>query len=504
MRRRRSKYRSPASPSLFPFLAVLICTMGVLIVLLVLGVQQAQVAARDLAEDTSDRQLELLEAQQEQQLDRDEYIWRNEVLAESRQDKTDKLADSRLALSHLEQHIRQLENHWKKLVEQQRQLGSQLDPSGSSAQRTAQLEQLRVQVERARQLLEEARQRFVDRQGTYALVPYKGPNGTNRYPIYLECRPEGVVIQPEGTLVSLVDLQQMSGPGNPLDACLRAIREHLFATVGAQSIGEPYPLLVVRPDAVRAYALARHAMTDWEDAFGYELLSAEIQLSYPQADPELARLLERTIVDARQRQQALAQAMPSRFGGGNGLGSGLSQHGPSGQAGAPGPTSAQPTLQQPGQRPGQRPGQQGGRQTEPGSQSPAPQSGADGGPGGAAVTDQDVQARPDGWGLPRRDAVVTGITRPIYVSCYANKLVIVPRRGERGRTLTLNLSGPLSGQVDEFVGQLWKHMESWGIAVAGGHWRPVVKIEVFPGGATRFVELGRLLKRSGFVVQQYR
>ena len=40
--RRRRRIRSGIHPTLFPFLAVLICTMGVMIVLLVLGVQQAQ------------------------------------------------------------------------------------------------------------------------------------------------------------------------------------------------------------------------------------------------------------------------------------------------------------------------------------------------------------------------------------------------------------------------------------------------------------------------------
>ena len=80
----------------------------------------------------------------------------------------------------------------------------------------------------------------------------------------------------------------------------------------------------------------------------------------------------------------------------------------------------------------------------------------------------------------------------------------MPRRGERGRVRTVHVEGPLVDNIDSFVSEIWEHMESWGIAVAGGYWRPVLKVEVRPGGATRFAELNRLLQDSGIVVQQYR
>ena len=46
--RRRTK-RENVGVALFPFLAVLICTMGALIVLLVMNVQQASVEAKTIA-----------------------------------------------------------------------------------------------------------------------------------------------------------------------------------------------------------------------------------------------------------------------------------------------------------------------------------------------------------------------------------------------------------------------------------------------------------------------
>jgi Na+/alanine symporter len=52
MIRRRIPSSQGNAVSLFPFLAVLVCTMGSLIILLVLVVQQARVGAESLSEDT--------------------------------------------------------------------------------------------------------------------------------------------------------------------------------------------------------------------------------------------------------------------------------------------------------------------------------------------------------------------------------------------------------------------------------------------------------------------
>ena len=55
----------------------------------------------------------------------------------------------------------------------------------------------------------------------------RGPHGTRRRPIYIECTLEGIIIQPEGFVLLPDDFHGPLGPGNPLDAALRTIREHL-------------------------------------------------------------------------------------------------------------------------------------------------------------------------------------------------------------------------------------------------------------------------------------
>ena len=114
--RRRRRNRSGISPTLFPFLAVLICTMGVMIVLLVLGVQQAQVDARVVVEEHRLQDEGRRKDHQQQRLKREDFLWRSQVLTESRQKKTQELADARMALGHLEEHIRQIEAAGKELL----------------------------------------------------------------------------------------------------------------------------------------------------------------------------------------------------------------------------------------------------------------------------------------------------------------------------------------------------------------------------------------------------
>ena len=305
--------RQQIGVALFPFLAVLICTMGALIVLLVLMVAKAGVDAKDAltaeaqntaATDAAQRQL------RERQEDAD---WRREMLAQQRVEKTQQLADSRQALAHLEDHIRRLEEQAKQLLARAKEIdaGDQSRDQDAAAAR-AEIERLQREIAAKQLERDEQRKQHAKAAGWFALIPYNGPNGTRRRPIYIECTREGVILQPEGVVLSAEDFKGPLGPGNPLDAALRAIREHLAKTYGPQG-GEPYPLLVVRPSGIVAYGVARSAMRSWEDEFGYELISNEKKLAFGTPDPALSDTLLETIAVARQRQEAFIASMPRRY-----------------------------------------------------------------------------------------------------------------------------------------------------------------------------------------------
>ncbi len=306
--------RQNLSVALFPFLAVLICTMGALIVLLVLFTHQARVEAKTIA--ATDVGGGAADAEMAKKLRErlEDASWRREMLEGQRAEKAQKLAEERARLSHLEQHIQELQAKAKELLQRARQIDEgKLTQDRQLAAERAELARLKDEIARKQHELDEARRKQAAEERWYALIPYDGPNGTRRRPIYIECTDAGIVIQPEGIVFRPDDFNGPMGPGNPLDAALRTIREHLQA-VDAKT-GEPYPLLVVRPSGVVAYGAARAALKAWDDEFGYELISDDKRLAFGEPDPALAEALNKTVKMARLRQVALAAAMPRKYNG---------------------------------------------------------------------------------------------------------------------------------------------------------------------------------------------
>ena len=653
--------RTTTGLALFPFLAVLICTMGSLIVLLVLVLQQARVQGGAAVAEAVEQAVEQARqqravARQQQAKEREEQRkrrelheeleWQREQLEEQLASQNEQLKKQRLELSHLEDHIRRLEDQHRQLMSQHDALTknssdqtSNSNSEAEKAQRQTELNELLEKIAAAKKALEEARERNAKRPPSFAIVPYDGKNGTRRRPIYLECGEEGIVLHPEGVVFMPRDFQGPLGPGNPLDAALRTVREYWARVNDPQQMGEPYPLLIVRPSGAIAYAMARAAMKSWEEEFGYELVDAETVLEFPPADPELEQLISRTIRDARQRQAALAAAMPSRFQGGGGGGSAPSfassppspaDENASGFARKPQPsnglgkgnlvpgTSSGVGNMLPGTSSGERnsmlAGGASGAELAAGGRGSGGGGGGSGGPasssniagnsvgnatgnatsgatggatsgtatgamgggnggsasraangaagnaartanggtaGGAGVgggapgfaatmpgvsptpdnSNSDASRAPSGgaiyggaasqfspsggdttavaaqrganWALPKQASYSTGITRPIRVRCFADRLVIMPERGDdfRPRTVMWDAHKP-QASTEEFVAAIWKHTERWGLAVRGGYWKPVLSVEVLPGAAARYQELTTLLSESGLEFQE--
>jgi len=623
----RAARRHNVGVALFPFLAVLICTMGALIVLLVLLVQQARVDASTIARHTAapdDRQLrERIEDAQ----------WRRETLEGSRTEKTQELADSRGKLAHLEEHLQRLQERAKELLERARLIdqGSQLRAEDLAVIRD-ELARVQAQIEEQKKKIDGAK-KDAGKESWYALVPYVGPQGTRRRPIYLECTEQGVIVQPEGLLLRAQDFQGPLGPGNPLDAALRIIRAHLEQVHGAKA-GQPYPLVIVRPSGVTAYGAARSALKSWDDEFGYELIGDDKRLDFGTPDPALAAALERTVAVARQKQAAMAAMMPRHFqdeeppqsfatepsavsssspaggglGTGNRIGMGSSgmragsggsgaftSSGPNGAYGAglagsgtfangnqassgvggtpgagpggslpgstPGTSAAGPALgsaangfasgspsvggsSHPASGSAGTTGQPtsdsagGSRGSSSGQPIPAGASpgGAGGGgalgpsqPGGQPVPNLPVgqansrspnnspasntsgaaksgstkagKSRGRNWALTGAKPHAIGVTRPLHVAVLADRLVIVPDRGDTRAPVVVPISPELRpDDVTRFVTAVQREIQDWGLAVADGYWKPVLHVDVAASAERQFAELQTALDGSGFEV----
>jgi len=283
--------------SLFPFLAVLLCTMGALLVLLVLFSRSArEEAATDSGAEIAD--LELV---------KESLGWRLEQLAGVRERTAADLAEARLQLAGVEEHARKLTDELERL---ERTLARA--DSGGPRPTDADLAALEEKLKSARESLDKARAEQKTKPPAYAVVPYVGVNGTHRRPLYIECSLDGVFLQPEGIRLSPGDFEGPPGPGNPLACGLRAAREHIASRPGASAdpAAQPYPLLLVRPSGVMAYYAAREAIQSWGSDFGYQLIDEDWTLAFPPRDPALAEVEKRAIDEARQRLAWLAEVRP--------------------------------------------------------------------------------------------------------------------------------------------------------------------------------------------------
>ncbi len=307
---RRCQREGAPNISLFPFLAVLICTMGALVPLLFAITRQARLQAAQTAVS------KIAERKAEIKTEHETMQWRIEQLRTSRTKTNAQVADARLELGHLEDHSRELREKFSVLERTVTDL-DKLD-SDDNRQRSEQVEdlnKLHAQIDVAKKQVNEAQLDAASRKKSYAIVPYEGPNQTYRRPIYLECRADAVVLQPEGIEFLETDFEGPLGPGNPLAAALRAVREYLLANHGfdPQRDGEPYPLLLVRPDGISAYYAARAAMTSWATEFGYELIEADWKLAYQPPDVQLTKVVQEVLVSARCAQQRLIAAAPGAY-----------------------------------------------------------------------------------------------------------------------------------------------------------------------------------------------
>jgi hypothetical protein len=345
----------------FTFLDVLMCTMGSLLLLLVVfgviakkstrarregeearislaalkapnappaGVEAPVAAPTDASDPAAlARQLERVRAEQE-------------TLERLRGQAAERRRDEAARIAHLEDHERRLEHDLGKL-----HVALQTLKSAEEKQSVDQV-QAEAEARRLKELIRETEERLTEMRKagagdkSYAIVPYKGASGTFRRPVFIECTADAVTIQPEGIRLTVEDFDGPLRSGNPLAAAVRAAHEELngrAAAAGQTALPDPYPLLIVRPDGAAAYAAALDAIRSWDSDYGYEFVEADWKLKYPELDPRLAQVMAHAVDEARQRQALLARVAPRRYAprlGGGGVDGGLGGLGEGDGAGA--------------------------------------------------------------------------------------------------------------------------------------------------------------------------
>lgn len=477
------------------------------------------------------------------------------ALENQRLEADEALRDEQLKLSQVERHMSSLTDRLRSLRAAYREMqDKEAEHYDDRAQAERNLAQMQDLIAEQKQEIEDVKAELAGKSQSFAIVPYEGANGSRRRPIYIECRNEEVLLQPEGLTLTADDFQRPLGVGNPLAAALRATREYYARddpNAGIDPDAEPYPLILVRPDGIEEYYSVREAIRSWDSDFGYEMIDQDMELSFSSPDPALFALQTEAVRQTRIRRAMLARAAPSKFGGyasasgiarpsgpGGGQpydgrtlgqpGAGQSASGGRGQGGMPGldgreaqfDSLARTTSGGPGQaaRAGQVSpedgSEQGGNQFDSQANAGGGQAaGANGGnqsrqasAGGSAGSQSESSESMSGQpqasfayepNQKRKADWAVKKSSPTDIAISRPVPVVVRRDQIEVAGGTIPIDGPTHAVLDQLVARVQEQVRTWGIAGQGLYWKPVLQMNVAPDGAFRAQDLAVLLQRSG-------
>ncbi len=328
------------SISLFPFLAVLVCAMGALILLLLVMTRKIRQDQRvetvavvadsgsnadlDLSGEIADveakiraLQTGLASMQSEEQSITSDIAERRQQIASLESELADlneklqlagetgqpPVAQSLSAVRQLKAKeaalLRQLKAAEKQLFEKQQQLLNAEDASKEAdlvlQEKHSDLISLRNQVKEA-----EARQRTST--GTETLLEFSNATGTTRTPIVIDVSERGFEILPNGIQITPADMEGFPVRDNPLLAAVLTV--HRMRTKNSVT-AEPYVLLLVRPDGALAFYGAQRVLIESGIHYGYELLDPDQKLVVGDVDESEVPAVRASIAEALRRRENL-------------------------------------------------------------------------------------------------------------------------------------------------------------------------------------------------------
>jgi len=338
----RNRRRADNPVSLFPFLAVLVCTMGSLSLLLLVTTHRirrealaradAELHAHETPSESKapalfpepkgdsaarpvfDAPAETAPAPEPRVID---------LHAELERAVAEKLRQREARRGALSLEAARLESARKDVTQLAAQLaGSEEELERLRAEQLRQKSQVQtIETERAavsgrisemEQRLRLLRERRTNATTKYAFVPYDGSSGTIRRPILIECTGKGIRFLQEDILLTADDLDGFTTGFNPLLAGTRSLIDFWAKRGKEPSEPEPYVLLVVRPSGSISYYAARKLLSDLHYPSGYELLGENDPLQVPPPDPqataECREAIDRTLAERENYLRSLFAA----------------------------------------------------------------------------------------------------------------------------------------------------------------------------------------------------
>ncbi len=303
--------RKKLEVSTFPFLAVLLCTMGSLILLLLVMDKKAKKAALEKAYENAWNQSKALQAKadaDEKNTEADKKAWiklkseqHNDLLKkESALEQEITLLKNELALiekgnqrsninissEDLTKKELALSSEKSKLYTLVKKLESEKTTADKNLKETKDLTEKIVSMEL---ILKELKASIDKSKFAYSIVPYFGKNGLNRKPLYIECNENGILLFPDKTLIPSND----ESDNLKIELLNRTsqLREFLLQTLGPKD-STPYLMILVRPGGITNYWKLQSVIKPMDIDFGYELVDKIWVLDIPadQSAPSPANL----------------------------------------------------------------------------------------------------------------------------------------------------------------------------------------------------------------------
>ncbi|WP_010583295.1 hypothetical protein [Schlesneria paludicola] len=401
---RRSK--ETLAVQLFPFLAVLVCTMGSLIFLLLVTTRQvrqrtiayakheaeqkelARVAAQRLPELSiplppaeekppepaivvppprrepkpfrePDRTYELALANRQRELEQLKAEWasRADQLSKDRDRHRTVLAHRQTAVDAAVIEAEALKAEIKRLEIELGKLAGTAAASSFSSTEAADRLLIEQQIAEMKKRLRAAQAEEASGENDkFQVIPFDPQTGTTRRPIFIECNATGLRFLPEDITITAADLNGFTPRANPLAAGTGALINYWTAWNSQQrdrkSAPEPYVLLLVRPDGAVAYYVAQRMLDPIHTARGYELIEADTTLQMPAADAGAKAACQAAVERLLMERENISRSAVNQ-------GTGSSVYGGTARYGKPGSGGGNPGGSTQGQLAGKAPGSRG-------------------------------------------------------------------------------------------------------------------------------------------------
>ncbi len=295
MRRPRQKLQV----NTFPFLAVLLCAMGSLILFLLVMDRRAKIATQSKAlaaqsvvskqKDDTDKERDEWEKQKQnlhRVLEQQQAELKTEATkVQSQVTQTSKKIDVHKA--HYQEIQKSLESEKSKLAQLEGRIKSEQDRvkqvESKDASARSEILNAALDLQDLEKTLKEMKLVKNQEKNTFSVVPYRGKRGESRKPIYVECTATALIFHPDRKILDGIRFDVIPLRGEVEQRAGGLMREKTAKELSREpepTTRSPYVLFLVRPDGIGSYYKAQSFLKGFQLDFGYEFLDAHWTLDF--------------------------------------------------------------------------------------------------------------------------------------------------------------------------------------------------------------------------------